>query len=70
MMNFFSKKGEVVMKKPVFFSLIGVAVLLMWIPGMFAEANAYDLRVYVNSYDDNVYPGDMWDATVQVYNPC
>jgi hypothetical protein len=55
------------MRKLIFFMVLGVALSLMWLPGVVADANA-SITVTIESYDSNVYPGDIWDATIKVYN--
>ena len=64
--SFIPEKGEGAMKKFLSLVVLGLALCLMWLPA----AVAYDLNVYIQSYDDDVYPGDIWDCRVRVYNPC
>jgi hypothetical protein len=51
------------MRKFLLFAVLCVALCL---PGLVADADA-GLVVYINSYDSNVYPGDIWDSNIRVY---
>jgi hypothetical protein len=55
------------MKKLMISAMACMVLLVVGIPGI---VTAYDMSVFINDYDSEVYRGDTWDATIQVFNPC
>ena len=58
------------MKRIICLTVLCLALCLLWLPSVVTEARAYDLMIYPQQFDDEIYPGDIWDCTVMVYNPC
>ena len=58
------------MKKFLCFAVLGLALCLAWLPGAVTDALAYDLQLYVLEFDNPIAPGDYWDCSIRIYNPC
>ena len=58
------------MRKLICITVLSLALCLPWLPGVVAEVSAYDLLIFPQQFDEEIYPGEIWDCTVMVYNPC
>ena len=58
------------MKKILSFMVLGLALCTLLLPNAVTDAVAYDLQLYILSFDDEIYPGDIWDCSIRIYNPC